>query len=153
MGLSAMIGAGIFAAVAPAAAAAGRAVLLALGVAAGVAWLNATSVAQLARLYPESGGAYVYGRARLRPFWGFLAGWAFVSGKLASCAAMALTFGSYASPEAPLAARLLAIGAVLALTAINLRGVEKTAAATRGIVLSVRDLAQHGDEIHVVERP
>jgi APA family basic amino acid/polyamine antiporter len=137
MGLGAMIGAGIFAAVAPAAAAAGRAVLVALVVAGGVAWLNATSVAQLARLYPESGGAYVYGRARLGPFWGFLAGWAFVSGKLASCAAMALTFGSYASPDAPLVARLLAIGAVLALTGVNVRGVEKTAAATRGIVLLV----------------
>jgi APA family basic amino acid/polyamine antiporter len=132
-----MIGAGIFAAVAPAAAAAGRAVLPALVVAAGVAWLNATSVAQLARIYPESGGAYVYGRARLGPLWGFLAGWAFVSGKLASCAAMALTFGSYTFPEATLAARLLAIGAVLALTGVNLRGVEKTVAATRAIVVLV----------------
>jgi APA family basic amino acid/polyamine antiporter len=137
VGLGAMIGAGIFAAVAPAVAAAGRGVLLGLVVAACVAWLNATAVAQLARLYPESGGAYVYGRARLGPFWGFLAGWAFVSGKLASCAAMALTFGSYAAPAAPVLGRLLGVLAVLALTAVNLRGVEKTATVTRAIVVLV----------------
>jgi APA family basic amino acid/polyamine antiporter len=45
--------------------------------------------------YPESGGAYRYGRHRLGPVWGFLAGWGFVIDKTASCAAMALTFGAY----------------------------------------------------------
>ncbi|MEJ7790643.1 MAG: amino acid permease [Gaiellaceae bacterium] len=65
-----------------------------LGVAAVVAYANATSSAQLAALYPESGGTYVYGRERLGRFWGFLAGSGFVVGKTASCAAMALTFGS-----------------------------------------------------------
>ncbi len=33
---------------------------------------------------------HVYGRERLGEFWGYLAGWAFVVGKTASCAAMAL---------------------------------------------------------------
>ena len=33
------------------------------------------------------------------PFWGYLAGWGFVVGKTASCAAMALTFGAYAWPR------------------------------------------------------
>ena len=46
-------------------------------------------------MYPQSGGTYVYGRERLGPFWGYLAGWGFVVGKTASCAAMALTFGAY----------------------------------------------------------
>jgi basic amino acid/polyamine antiporter, APA family len=59
-----------------------------------VAYCNATSSAQLAARYPESGGTYVYGRERLGPFWGWLAGWAFVAGKTASCAVMALTFGA-----------------------------------------------------------
>lgn len=136
IGLGSMIGAGVFAAFGPAARAAGNGLLLGLGIAALVAYCNATSSAQLAALYPEAGGTYVYGRRRLGDFWGFLAGWGFVVGKLASCAAMAMTFGSYAAPEWT---RPLAIGAVLALTAVNYFGVQKTALLTQilvGLVLA-----------------
>ena len=66
--------------------------------AAGVAYCNAVASAQLAAQYPTSGGTYVYGRERLGEWWGFLAGWGFVVGKTASCAAMALTFAAYAIP-------------------------------------------------------
>src|SRR5437764_14864736 len=93
-----MIGAGVFAAFAPAARAAGSGVLPALAIAAVVAYCNATSSARLAARYPASGGTYVYGRERLGPFWGYLAGWGFVVGKTASCAAMALTVGAYTCP-------------------------------------------------------
>jgi len=134
IGLGAMIGAGIFAALAPAAAAAGSALLVGLVLAACVAYCNATSSAALAALYPESGGTYVYGRRRLSPFWGFLAGWGFVIGKLASCAAMALTFAAYAAPSF---ARPLAILAVIALTAVNYCGISRTVIATRVIVAVV----------------
>jgi APA family basic amino acid/polyamine antiporter len=134
IGLGSMIGAGVFAAFGPAARAAGNGLLAGLAIAAIVAYCNATSSAQLAALHPESGGAYVYGRKRLGPFWGFLAGWGFVMGKLASCAAMAMTFGSYAFPSL---ARPLAIGAVIALTAVNYMGVQKTAALTKLIVAAV----------------
>lgn len=99
VGLGAMIGAGIFAAPAPAARAAGGALLAALALAALVAYCNAHSSARLAARYPASGGTYVYGRERLGPFWGYLAGWGFVVGKTASCAAMTLTVGAYAWPE------------------------------------------------------
>ena len=134
MGLGAMIGAGVFAAISPAAQAAGAGMLAGLVAAAFVAYCNATSSAELASLYPESGGTYVYGRKRLGAFWGFLAGWGFVIGKLASCAAMALTFGYYAAPSL---ARPLAVGAVVALTAVNYFGVSKTAGLTRVIVAIV----------------
>jgi basic amino acid/polyamine antiporter, APA family len=134
IGLGSMIGAGVFAAFAPAARAAGNGLLLGLAIAAVVAYCNATSSAQLAALYPQSGGTYVYGRERLGRFWGFLAGWGFIAGKLASCAAMAMTFGSYAAPSL---ARPLAIGAVVALTAVNYLGVKKTALLTRAIVAAV----------------
>jgi APA family basic amino acid/polyamine antiporter len=76
----------------------------------------------------------VYGRERLGHLWGFLAGWGFVIGKTASCAAMALTFGAYANPDL---ARPLAIGAVVTLTGVNLLGVQKTAWVTRAIVAVV----------------
>ena len=134
IGLGAMIGAGIFAVLGPAARAAGAGLLIGLLVAASVAYCNATSSATLAALYPASGGTYVYGKERLGPFWGFLAGWGFVIGKLASCAAMALTFAYYAAPSH---ARLLAVGAVAVLTGINYLGVSKTAHATRAIVVVV----------------
>ena len=99
IGLGSMIGAGVFAAVGPAADVAGAGLLLGLGIAAAVAYCNATSSAALAARYPTSGGTYVYGRERLGEFWGYLAGWGFVVGKTASSAAMALTVGAYASPS------------------------------------------------------
>jgi APA family basic amino acid/polyamine antiporter len=102
IGVGSMIGAGIFAALGPAAATAGSGLLVALGVAAVVAYCNATSSARLAARYPASGGTYVYGRARLGDFWGYLAGWGFVVGKTASCAAMALTVGSYGGQSRPM---------------------------------------------------
>lgn len=134
VGLGSMIGAGVFAVVGPAAQAAGTGLLAALAIAALVAYCNALSSAQLAALYPESGGAYVYGRKRLGPFWGFLAGWGFIVGKLASCAAMALTFASYAAPQWT---RPLAVAAVLLMTTVNYFGIRKTAMLTRVIVMIV----------------
>jgi APA family basic amino acid/polyamine antiporter len=134
IGLGSMIGAGVFAAFGPAARAAGNALVLGLSLAALVAYCNATSSAQLAAIHPESGGTYVYGQKRLGRFWGFLAGWGFIVGKLASCAAMAMTFGTYAAPSL---ARPLAIGAVVALTAVNYFGVKKTALLTKVIVALV----------------
>ncbi|GAA4248897.1 amino acid permease [Dactylosporangium darangshiense] len=134
VGLGAMIGAGVFAAFAPAARAAGGLLLVALGIAAVVAYCNATSSARLAALYPQSGGTYVYGRERLGGFWGYLAGWGFVVGKTASCAAMALTVGAYAFPGHE---RAVAVLAVAAVTALNLFGVQKSALATRVIVAVV----------------
>lgn len=135
IGLGSMIGAGVFAVVAPAAQFAGSAVLIALVIAGIVAFANATSTAQLAAADPRAGGAYLYGRTHLGAWWGFIAGWGFVIGKTASAAAMALTFAAYVAPsgwERPTAA-----AAVLALVTINLLGVTRTALATRLIVTFV----------------
>lgn len=134
IGLGSMVGAGIFAALGPAARAAGSGLLVGLAVAAVVAYCNATSSARLAALYPASGGTYVYGRERLGAFWGYLAGWSFVVGKTASCAAMALTVGAYVWPEQTHA---VAVAAVVALTAVNYGGIQKSAWLTRAIVAVV----------------
>ena len=131
IGLGSMLGAGIFAALAPAAQAAGSGLLLGLAVAAVIAYCNATSSAKLAALYPASGGTYLYGRKRLGDFWGYLAGWGFVVGKIASCAAMALTTGAYVWPSH---AHAVAVGAVVAMTMVNYFGVQKAAWLTRLIV-------------------
>lgn len=134
IGLSSMIGAGIFAALAPAARAAGAGLLIGLAAAGVIAYCNASSSARLAALYPASGGTYVYGRERLGEFWGYLAGWGFVVGKTASCAAMALTVGTYAWPAH---AHIVAVMSVLALTVVNYFGVQKSTWLARSIVATV----------------
>lgn len=103
-------------------------------IAAVIAYCNATASAQLAAVYPVSGGTYVYGRERLGQWWGFIAGWGFVVGKTASCAATALTFADYAVSGTWWAQRSVAVAGVLGLAALNYRGVAKTAMVTRVLV-------------------
>jgi APA family basic amino acid/polyamine antiporter len=133
IGLGSMIGAGVFAVWAPALGAAGSGILVALAIAAVVAFCNATSSAQLAAVHPVSGGTYAYARAEIGPWTGFVAGWCFVIGKTASCAAMAMTFAAYAAPagwRTP-----VAVIAVAALAAVNCFGVTRTAMLTRILVV------------------
>jgi APA family basic amino acid/polyamine antiporter len=133
VGAGSMVGAGVFSAWGPAADAAGTGLLLGLVVAAIVALCNALSSAQLAALYPESGGTYVYARRQLGPAWGHLAGWGFVVGKTASCAALALTAGAYLWPAQQ---RLVGVVTVVAMTAVNIGGLSRTVTVTK-VVLAV----------------
>ncbi|MEJ1087211.1 amino acid permease [Microbacterium sp. Mu-80] len=133
IGLGSMIGAGVFAVWSPALGVAGSGILIALAIAAVVAFCNATSSAQLAAVHPVAGGTYAYARAEIGPWSGFIAGWCFVIGKIASCAAMAMTFAAYAVPEqwrTP-----VAVLAVAALVTVNCFGVTRTALLTRILVV------------------
>lgn len=135
IGLAAMIGAGVFAVWAPAAAAAGVWLIAGLALAAFVAFANAGSTAQLAVRYPEAGGAYRYGREQLGQWPGFLAGWGFVIGKTASCAAMAMTAAAYLVPgpwQKP-----AAVVAVIGLVGVNVLGVTRTARVAAVLVSAV----------------
>jgi APA family basic amino acid/polyamine antiporter len=132
IGAGSMIGAGVYVAWAPAARAAGDWLLVGLAIAGVVAFCNATSSAQLAAIYPESGGTYVYGRRQLSPFWGHVAGWGFVVGKTASCSAMALTLGAYLWPEQQ---RLTAALAVMVITGVNIGGLQRTVAVTKVLLV------------------
>jgi basic amino acid/polyamine antiporter, APA family len=132
IGLGSMIGAGVFAAYAPAARAAGTGLLVGLGLAAVVAYCNATASAQLAAAYPRAGGTYLYGREVLGDWWGYLAGWGFMVGKTASCAAMALTFAAYVAPSGWL--RPVAAAVVVVLALVNCAGITRTALLTRVLV-------------------
>ncbi len=134
VGLGSMLGAGVFAAYGPAAAAAGPGLLLSLLLAGLVALCGATASAQLAARYPTSGGTYVYARERLGHWPGFVAGWGFVVGKTSSLAAMALTVGAYAAPGRERPVALLAVAVAVAL---GYRGVTRTAAAARVLVVVV----------------
>ena len=134
IGLGSMLGAGVFVVFSPAAALAGNLLVLAVAVAGIVAYCNAVASAALAAKYPTSGGTYVYGRKQLGEWPGFLAGWGFVTGKTASCAAMALTFGSYVAHDYAVP---VAVGAVVALTGVNLLGITRTALLTRILLCMV----------------
>ena len=132
IGLASMIGAGAFVSLGAAQDLAGSLAPAAVLVAAVVALCNAISTAQLAAQHPAAGCTYHYGRERLGPWWGFLAGWCFVIGKTASCAAMALVVAAYLVPEPfqrPVAALL-----VVVLTAVNLVGITRTAVLARVLV-------------------
>lgn len=133
VGLGSMIGAGVFSVWGPAMGSAGSGLFIALAIAAIVAFCNATSSAQLAAVHPVSGGTYAYARAEIGPWWGFVAGWSFLIGKLASCAAMAMTFAAYASPAGY--EPLVAVVAVAALATVNCFGVTRTALLTRILVI------------------
>jgi APA family basic amino acid/polyamine antiporter len=130
-----MLGAGVFVVFSPATALAGSLMIASVLIAGAIAYCNAVASAQLAAKYPASGGTYVYGRKQLGEWPGFIAGWGFVTGKTASCAAMALTFGHYVAPGF---ATPLAVAAVVVLTGVNLLGITRTALLTRillGLVL------------------
>lgn len=124
IGLAAMLGAGVFVVFGPAAALAGNWLQFSIVLAAIVAYLNATAVAQLAAVVSRPGGTYAYGRHYLSNNWGFLAGIAFLVGKIGSAAAIALTFASYLTPGIEV---LTAAIAILVMAIINILGVNRTA--------------------------
>lgn len=134
IGLSSMIGAGVFFVWAPAAAVAGSGLLIGLGIAAVVATLNALSSTQLAMAHPVSGGAYAYARATVGERTGFVAGVLFLAGKTASVAAIALIAGSYLWPDQ---ARLLAVVVLAVFAALNMTGIRSTAGVSTAIVAIV----------------
>lgn len=134
LGLGSMVGAGLFAGFAPAAAAAGPLLLVAVVVAGLVAAASAHSMVRLAAEHPGAGGVYIYGRARLGLPWGFIAGWAFVIGKTASCAVMAMVVGTHLWPDHP---NFVAVLVVLAVLALNLQGLRRPERLARWVVTVV----------------
>lgn len=119
-----MLGAGVFVVFGLAALLAGSWLQLAIVLAAIVAYLNAATISQLAAVVTRPGGAYAYGRHYLSDNWGFLAGVAFLVGKIGSAAAIALVFASYLTPGFEVITASLAI---VVMAYINILGVNRTA--------------------------
>lgn len=124
IGISAMLGAGVFYVWAPAYEQAGSWMIVSLAIAALVATLNGLSTAQLAIQLPVSGGIYSYGREYLGHFPGFVAGWLFLTGKIGSAAAIAYVAASYLVPDL---AKLVAIIAVIAVSSAIISGIRVAA--------------------------
>jgi APA family basic amino acid/polyamine antiporter len=136
IGIASMLGAGVFVVFAPAATLAGSYLLVSICLAGVVAALNARSMRQLARVLPQAGGAYAYGRKYLSNGWGFLAGVSFIFGKIGSVAAIALAAAGYLYPDARVE---VAIFSVVVMTLINLLGINRTALGA--MVLSIPTIA------------
>ncbi|WP_198314228.1 APC family permease [Alkalitalea saponilacus] len=141
VGLGAIIGAGIFVVTGVAAGVSGPAFLIGLFVAGVVATFNALSSAQLAAVYPQSGGTYEYGYRLLSPAMGFSAGWMFLLSKLSAAGVVAIGFGSYFYQFLPLISPVFySVGAVILLTFANYFGIQK-AGKLNLIIVSVTLLA------------
>ena len=141
-GLAAILGAGIFAIIAPAAGLAGPAILVSFCIAAFVALCNALSSIQLAAAFPRSGGTYEFGRRILGERWGYIAGWMFLVANTVGPGVSALAFGSYLHAVWPvIPERIAAIGIAAVIIALDAGGIRRSVRITSVIVvLSIASL-------------
>ncbi|MBW0106893.1 APC family permease [Pseudonocardia sp. KRD291] len=126
--LAAMLGTGLYAAFAPAAAAAGPWLPLAVLLAAVVALCNVSSIADLTAARPGGGGLVP---TDLPPAAGRLAGIARLVARGAAAVAAAGVFGAYVLPSQPVP---VAIVAVLVVIGLNVAGVRISVTACRALV-------------------
>ncbi len=135
-GLAAILGAGIFAVIAPAAGIAGPALLISLLIAAFVAFCNAISSAQMAAVFPRTGGTYEFGRRLLGEWWGYSAGWMFLVANTVGPGVIALAFGGYVNAIVRVVpAHAAAIVAALVMTTINAVGIRRSVRITDVVVV------------------
>lgn len=141
-GLAAILGAGIFTVIAPAAGLAGPAVLVSFAIAAFVAFCNASSSIQLAAVFPRSGGTYEFGRRMLGNWWGYIAGWMFLVANTVGPGVSAIAFGSYVSAVWPaVPSHVIAVGAAVIMIILDAAGIRRSVRVTGVIViLSVASL-------------
>ena len=134
LGLSSMIGAGLFYNLAPTSNISSYSSILGLLLASTLAFANASSSAQLATLYPKTGGTYLYANKVLGKLAGDVAGIVFILGKTISCIAIALTLGNYISP---IYGKEIGIGLSVLVFAIGYKGITKTAVLAKWFVLII----------------
>ena len=131
LGLSSMIGAGLFNNIAPTAKISSYGAILGLLLASTLAIANASSSAQLSSLFPKTGGTYLYANEVLGKPYAIIAGSVFIIGKTISCVAIALTVGNYLSPVYG-----KEIGVILCLLVflLSFSGIHKTAEIAKWFV-------------------
>ncbi|HEY3609935.1 MAG TPA: amino acid permease [Pseudonocardiaceae bacterium] len=133
-GLGAMIGAGLFAGLAPASALAGRWLLVAMVVAAVAAACCCCSTCDQSGVFPGSGGGYRYTREQLGRWPGRVAGGLYLAGRAAAAAALAACFGAYVAPDRPI---LAALGVLVLAVVADAVGVRPPRALTRALTVFV----------------
>ena len=132
LGLSSMIGAGLFNNIAPTSKISSYGSIIGLLLASSLAFANASSSAQLSALFPRTGGTYLYAKEILGRPYDVVAGVVFVIGKTISCVAIALTVGNYLSP---VYGKELGVVLCFLIFLISFSGIHKTAEIARWFVL------------------
>ena len=131
LGLSSMIGAGLFNNIAPTAKVSSYSAILGLLLASTLAFANASSSAQLASLYHQNGGTYLYAKNVVGNSAANIAGFVFIIGKTVSCIAIALTLGNYLSP---VNSKEFAVLLSFVVFLIGFTGIHKTARIAKWFV-------------------
>jgi basic amino acid/polyamine antiporter, APA family len=120
-GLGAMVGAGLFAGLAPASALVGGWLPLAMVIAAVPAVLSCCSTGDQAGAFPGPGGGYRYTREQLGRWPGRMAGALYLTSRAAAAAALAGCFGAYVDPNRPALPALVLLAVVVAVDAFDIR--------------------------------
>jgi basic amino acid/polyamine antiporter, APA family len=114
--------------------------LLVWTAAGALTWFGASICAELASVFPRTGGVYVFLREMFSPAVGFLWGWGmFWSMHSGIIAAIAMVFARYAATIVPMGdagIRWTAVGGILVLSAINYVGVRPGSAVQTALTLS-----------------
>lgn len=137
LGISALLGGGIFSLLGPAAGLAGGGLIFAILLGSAIAFINLNAYVALATTFPEAGGGYKWVREGLGDLSGFLSGWFSWFASAVACALYAVSFGFFAEtllfdvsglPLGPYAREewrhLFAAGIALLFGAIHYRGVK-----------------------------
>src|SRR5437879_3591880 len=103
-------------------------------------WFGASICAELSSAFPHTGGVYVFLREMFSPAVGFLWGWAmFWSMHSGIIAAIAVVFARYVAAIVPIddaANPLVAVSAIVILSAINYVGVRQGSIVQTGLTLA-----------------
>ena len=128
-----IIGTGLFAALGTTTEKAGTGLLLAISMSGVVALATGLSAASVGIEFPEEGGGFTWSRKFGHPSLGFVAGCAYLGKGIVSTVVIALAFATYTARIAqglpPYAMHIVAAVAVLAVSVVNLRGIELNAKA------------------------
>ena len=135
LGIGAIIGSGIFIVTGMVAGIAGPAMILSVIIAGIIAVFSAMSVAELGAYMPVEGGTYVYARALVSPFAGFIAGWIWIFSNVFVGAAVSLGFAHYFVtffPAVPV--RVIALALCVMFLFINIIGIRESVLFNNALV-------------------
>ncbi len=133
-----MVGAGVFVLSGLVVGVAGPSAILSYLFCGIIVAFSGISYAALASIFPEDGGGYLFARRMLGSFPGFIAGWAMYISLTIATAFVLLGFGIYFNLllGTSIDPRLFALGGIVLLAALNLRGLSEAGKIEIGLVAS-----------------
>ncbi|HEU0114628.1 MAG TPA: APC family permease [Thermomicrobiales bacterium] len=134
-GVGIIVGAGIYALLAPATALAGARVWQAFLLSAGLSLMTALSYAELSSMFPQASSEFAYTRQVFPDGVAFIVSWLMATGMMVGAATISLGFAGYLGAFIDLDLRLGALALLVVVTVIALGGIERSGRLT--IVLSL----------------